>query len=35
MRFLELATRNLKESFRDPLSLGLTIALPVGLFFVL
>lgn len=35
MRFLELAKRNLKESFRDPLSLGLTIALPVGLFFVL
>ena len=35
MRFMELAKRNLKESFRDPLSLGLTIALPIGLFLIL
>jgi len=35
MRFLELAKRNLKEVFRDPLSLGLTIALPIGLFLIL
>lgn len=35
MRFLELTKRNLKEIFRDPLSLGLTIALPIGLFLIL
>ena len=35
MRFLELAKRNLKESFRDPLSIGLTIVLPIGLFLIL
>lgn len=35
MRFLELAKRNLKESFRDPLSIGLTLALPIGLFLIL
>ena len=35
MRFFELAKRNLKETFLDPLSLGLTIALPIGLFFIL
>ena len=35
MRFLELAKRNLKETCLDPLSLGLTIALPIGLFFIL
>lgn len=35
MRFLELAKRNLKESFRDILSLGLTIALPISLFLIL
>jgi ABC-2 type transport system permease protein len=35
MRFLELATRNLKETFRDPLSIGLTIVLPIGLFLIL
>ena len=35
MRFQELAKRNLKESFRDPLSLGLTLALPIVLFIVL
>jgi len=35
MRFLELAKRNLKEVFRDPLSLGLAIALPIGLFLIL
>ena len=35
MKFLELAKRNLKETFLDPLSLGLTIALPIGLFFIL
>ncbi len=35
MRFLELAKRNLKEIFRDPLSLGLAVALPIGLFLIL
>ncbi len=35
MRSLELAKRNLKEVWRDPLSLGLTIALPVVLLVVL
>jgi ABC-2 type transport system permease protein len=35
MRFLELTKRNLRELSRDPLSIGLTIALPVGLFVVL
>ena len=31
MRSLELAKRNFKEVWRDPLSLGITIALPVAL----
>jgi len=35
MRFAALATRNLKETFRDLLSLGLTVALPIGLFLIL
>ncbi len=35
MRSGELATRNLKTVARDPLSLGLAIALPVGLLLVL
>jgi len=35
MRFLELTRRNLKEVLRDPLSIGLTIALPIGLFLIL
>jgi ABC-2 type transport system permease protein len=35
MKFLELTKRNLKEVFRDPLSLGLSIALPIGLFLIL
>jgi len=35
MRSLELAKRNLKEIWRDPLSLGLTVALPVLLILVL
>ena len=35
MRSAELAKRNLKEIVRDPLSLGLTIALPVALLLIL
>ncbi|MDH3260706.1 MAG: ABC transporter permease [Acidimicrobiia bacterium] len=35
MRSLELATRNFKEVWRDPLSLGITIGLPVLLLLVL
>ncbi len=35
MRSLELVKRNLKEVWRDPLSLGITIALPVVLLLVL
>ncbi|HSR43861.1 MAG TPA: ABC transporter permease [Acidimicrobiia bacterium] len=35
MRSLELARRNFKEVWRDPLSLGITIALPVVLLLVL
>jgi len=35
MRSAELAKRNLREMGRDPLSLGLTIALPVGILLVL
>jgi len=35
MRSRELIVRNLKEIFRDPLSLGLTLAMPIGLFLVL
>lgn len=35
MRFAELAKRNLKAVWRDPLSLGLTIALPAVLLVVL
>jgi ABC-2 type transport system permease protein len=35
MRSLELAKRNLKEVWRDPLSLGITVGLPVVLLLVL
>jgi ABC-2 type transport system permease protein len=35
MRSIELAKRNLKEMWRDPMTLGVTIALPVGLLLVL
>ena len=35
MRWIELGKRNLKEVWRDPLSLGLTVALPVVLLVVL
>jgi len=35
MRSLELAKRNLKEIWRDPLSLGLTIGLPILLLLIL
>lgn len=35
MRSLELAKRNLKEIWRDPLSLGLTIGLPVVMLLIL
>jgi len=35
MRFVELAKRNFKEMYRDPLSLGLAIGLPVGLLLIL
>jgi len=31
MRFMELAKRNFKEMYRDPLSIGLAIGMPVGL----
>jgi len=31
MRFMELAKRNFKEMYRDPLSIGLAIGIPVGL----
>jgi ABC-2 type transport system permease protein len=34
MRFMELARRNFKEMYRDPLHLGLAIGLPVGLLLV-
>jgi len=34
MRFMELAKRNFKEMYRDPLSLGLAIGLPAGLLLV-
>ena len=34
MRFMELARRNLREMYRDPLHIGLAIALPVGLLLV-
>jgi len=34
MRFMELARRNLKEMYRDPLHIGLAIGLPVGLLLV-
>ena len=34
MRMMALATRNLKEVYRDPLHIGLAIALPVGLLLV-
>jgi ABC-2 type transport system permease protein len=34
MRFMELAKRNFKEIYRDPMHLGLTIALPVLLLLV-
>jgi ABC-2 type transport system permease protein len=35
MRFAELAKRNLREAVRDPLSVGVTLALPLGLMLVL
>jgi ABC-2 type transport system permease protein len=35
MRFAELAERNLKEAVRDPLSVGVTVALPLGLMLIL
>ena len=35
MRFMALASRNLKEASRDPLSVVVTIALPVGLMIIL
>ena len=35
MRFAALVGRNLKEAWRDPLSVGVTIALPVGLMAIL
>ena len=35
MIFLELTKRNIKEISRDPLSLGIAVALPIGLFVVL
>ena len=31
MKFMELAIRNFKEMYRDPLSIGLVIVMPVGL----
>jgi ABC-2 type transport system permease protein len=34
MRFMELARRNLKEMYRDPLHIGLAIGLPIGLLLV-
>ncbi len=34
MRFMELAKRNFKEMYRDPLSVGLAIGMPVGLLLV-
>jgi ABC-2 type transport system permease protein len=34
MRFIELARRNFKEMYRDPLHLGLAIGLPAGLLLV-
>ena len=35
MRFMELAKRNFKEMYRDPLSIGLAIGLPAGLLLIL
>lgn len=35
MRFMELAKRNLKETYRDPLSIGLSIAFPPALLLIL
>jgi len=35
MRSVELARRNLKEATRDPLTIGVTIALPVGLMVII
>jgi len=35
MRFLKLAKRNFKEMYRDPLSMGLTIAMPACLLVIL
>ena len=35
MRFIELAKRNLREVWRDPISLGLTVGLPVLMLLVL
>jgi len=35
MRFMELAKRNLKETYRDPLSIGLSVAFPPALLLIL
>ena len=35
MRSLELAKRNFKEVWKDPISLGIAIVLPIGLLFIL
>jgi ABC-2 type transport system permease protein len=35
MRFTELAKRNLREAVRDPLSVSVTVALPLGLMLIL
>ena len=35
MRFVELAKRNLKEALKDPLSIGVTVVLPLGLMLIL
>jgi ABC-2 type transport system permease protein len=35
MKFMELAKRNFKEMYRDPLSIGLAIGMPVGLLLIL
>jgi len=35
MRFTALAIRNLKEMIRDPLTMGLSVAMPAGLLLML
>ena len=35
MRSWELVKRNLRETVRDPLSVGVTVALPLGLMLML